>query len=409
MSAQKRKNMLRGFGLVAILLAITVVFVAPNFSSRNEDASGAIGAVQKHRQPQIQSTDVVLGDEQVKKDQQVAYVDFLNDAAALQAISASLASEAQSVDSRSRMEAASKSLEARKNDLQARALAHAEAAAMEAKSLGIADISLEARDVDSMAARVRNAADSLEAKKIGHRRLESAEAEVAAFAARIGSEAQSLDAAQRLESAFKADAAGARIRARAEYLAAIAKEAKSLDAASRSLADLQAKSLAAKSLDAKSLAAVSRDLASEAQALEARALVGMKRNLDSHSESLEALGRMDAQLVAARGSLEARNLASAEQELNSVSRMVKGHAADLQQRSSVDMRSQLEAARAHLDSRNVSAQSLAAFSTHFGALSQSVENKSALASAMPDSADFAAQVRNLASRAAADLQARDRQ
>src|SRR5687768_7340768 len=101
MSAAKRQRMLLGFGGLAVVLVAVIALVSPNF--RSEDARGAIGAVQKHRAPQIAQSDVVLGDEQTKQDQQVLYGDFLNDAAALQNIGADLASEAQSVEARAQL------------------------------------------------------------------------------------------------------------------------------------------------------------------------------------------------------------------------------------------------------------------------------------------------------------------
>lgn len=403
MSAAKRRNILVVFGGVAVLLAVALFFISPNFRYRNEDASGAIGAVQKHRQPQIQATDVVLGSEQVKKDQQLVYLDFLADAAALSAISADLESEAQSVDARKRLDAAAQSLDARKKDLQVRALDHADSAMVEIRKLGTAEAALEALDLDAVAVRVRNAAEALEAKSVEHRQLESAEAEVASFASRMNNEQLSLDAANRLQNAIDADNVGSRIRAQADYLEAMSRQNKALDAAGRSLAALQAQSL-----DARSFRSVSADLRNEAAALESQALEGMKRNLDSHAAAMDALGRMDAQLNAASNSLDSK-LASSAQELAAMSRIVKGHAAHLQAQSSVEMRSQLQAASVHLDSRRISNKSLAAFSQHLGSLSQSVEHKSALASAMPDSADFAMQVKDLANRATADLQARNRQ
>ncbi len=72
MSAEKRRNALVVFGGVAVVLAVALIFIAPNFPYRSEDASGAIGAVEKHRAPQIKPSDVVLGDEQTKKQQQIA-------------------------------------------------------------------------------------------------------------------------------------------------------------------------------------------------------------------------------------------------------------------------------------------------------------------------------------------------
>src|SRR5438094_2937602 len=86
MSSENRKNVLLGCGaLVVILVAAMLIWPA---SFRKEDASGAIGEVQKHRAPQITKTDVVLGNESVKRQQKVLYADFLADGAKLKALGA---------------------------------------------------------------------------------------------------------------------------------------------------------------------------------------------------------------------------------------------------------------------------------------------------------------------------------
>src|SRR5688572_4766475 len=111
MSADRRKQMLIGFAGLAAVLVGTFIFVSPSY--RPEDASGAIGAVQKHRETQIAQQDVVLGNEQVKEEQQIAYADVLEGSAALQNISADLAIGARSNDARISMAAIDNALDAR--------------------------------------------------------------------------------------------------------------------------------------------------------------------------------------------------------------------------------------------------------------------------------------------------------
>src|SRR5512146_2456789 len=118
MSADKRRNMLYGFAGVVIVLLAVIAYVSPRF--RSEEASGAIGAVQKHRAPQIKQTDVVLGDESLKKEQKILYADFLTDAAALQSISADVAVAARSNEARSRFEAIASLVGTRVADLRQR-------------------------------------------------------------------------------------------------------------------------------------------------------------------------------------------------------------------------------------------------------------------------------------------------
>jgi hypothetical protein len=85
MSSDNRKKVLLGFGALVVILVAAIALWPPNF--RKEDASGAIGEVQKHRAPQIAKNDVVLGNESVKHQQKVLYADFLADGAKLKALS----------------------------------------------------------------------------------------------------------------------------------------------------------------------------------------------------------------------------------------------------------------------------------------------------------------------------------
>jgi hypothetical protein len=85
MSADKRRKILIGFAGLAVVLVVVITYVSPTF--RNENASGAIAPVQKHRAPQIAQGDVVLGSEQVKQAQKIVYGDFLSDAATLRNLS----------------------------------------------------------------------------------------------------------------------------------------------------------------------------------------------------------------------------------------------------------------------------------------------------------------------------------
>src|SRR4029077_8140786 len=87
MSTENKKKVLLGFGAFAVvLIAVLAIWRPPAF--RSEDASGSIGAVQKHHAPQITPQDVVLGNETTKHEQQIRYADFLSDATRLQALSA---------------------------------------------------------------------------------------------------------------------------------------------------------------------------------------------------------------------------------------------------------------------------------------------------------------------------------
>ncbi len=84
MSSENRYKVLLGFGALAVIVIVAIVLWPPNF--RKEDASGAIGQVQKHRAPQITQKDVILGSEAVRHRQKIRYQDFLADASKLKAI-----------------------------------------------------------------------------------------------------------------------------------------------------------------------------------------------------------------------------------------------------------------------------------------------------------------------------------
>ena len=76
-----------GFGALIAVVIVAIALWPTNF--RKEDASGAIGAVQKHRAPQITQKDVILGDESFKHQQKVLYADFVADAEKLRAMAES--------------------------------------------------------------------------------------------------------------------------------------------------------------------------------------------------------------------------------------------------------------------------------------------------------------------------------
>jgi len=87
MSSPNRSKALLGFGAIVAVAIVAILFWPSNVTK--EDASGAIGAVQKHHAPQITQQDVVLGGESVKRQQQLLSTDYLADAAKLRSFSAS--------------------------------------------------------------------------------------------------------------------------------------------------------------------------------------------------------------------------------------------------------------------------------------------------------------------------------
>lgn len=397
MSARRRKNILVAFGGVAIVLAVAVAYL-PNFPYRTEDASGAIGAVRKHRAPQIQQSDVVLGDEQTKQDQQILYGDFLADAAALQNFGADLAADTQSVEARATM--AVRNLEVRRADIAARYSAAAKAALDAMQHLG-AEEQLGKAAFQDLAARANNAQlaardmqtlsasfDAMIAPCCGKslKAVADLEAELAAYSleARKGATLEARAFADRLNSAIDSQELGARLRAHVAYLDAMSKQAMSLEAAHRSLQ--------ARNLDARSLQAVSRDFMRQADQLEARARLGMESALAAHAGEIDVLAKisryaLDArQALDARKTLDARSL-QARNNLQAFNTDLQARSRDLQARNAVGVRAQLAAIDQHMEARS------------------NLGRRANLA-AMSDSQNLAAFARDLAARS--DLQARQR-
>lgn len=386
MSAAKRQKMLFGFGAVAVVLIAAIAFVSPNF--RSEDARGAIGAVEKHRAPQIAESDVVLGDEQTKQEHQVVYGALLADAAALQNIAADMASQSQSVEARAQV--AARSLDARYNDLRMRYQQYAKSALAAMEELGVAeqignadfqDLSnrvnadLESADMEGLAVRFASMADQAAARS--NLANVSAQLESFGWGESLASAAPDVSV---LENAFEADNLGVRLRARAESLEAMAKEAKAVESASEALE--------AKSLDARALASLSADLLEHAEALEAQAMENMEANLASEAATVEALGRMRQTINAATQSLEskaadldARAVQAARASLASFRNDLESRYNDLRMRSALAMREQLAAVSSHMEARSA------------------VSNRANLASAMGDAQGLAQRARDLAARA----------
>ncbi len=86
-SNPNRNKFLLGFSAVVAVLIVAFFMWPANV--QKEDASGSIGAVQKHHAPQITQQDVILGGEPMKEQQRLLYKDFQADAGKLRAIGSS--------------------------------------------------------------------------------------------------------------------------------------------------------------------------------------------------------------------------------------------------------------------------------------------------------------------------------
>lgn len=353
MSADRRKQILIGFAALAVILVAVVAVVSPRFKS--EDAMGAIGAVQKHRAPQITQKDVVLGDEQTKKQQQLAYADFLSDAAALQAISANI-STASRAESANRIAASAADLRARYLAAARDQVADIEAIAAKNQlgrfSLEIDGVSIGAvsqlrdQDVAGLNARLGAELQTLDAA-LRSKDLRAVEADVAALGAMI--EQRKLEAAA--ATLAQASAAvvdqrtqqAAMVRQRANYLNAVSNELGALMRAEEALSA----GVRARSEEQMELGRAAQVLNDEATALAHGAVVNMKDQLAAETFAVDSFGRMasavqNAVSAAARANTyNAASLAAFRNEAGNFVREVTSLGAIAESRAKFDMRGQV--------------------------------------------------------------------
>ena len=391
MSAQKRRNVLVIFGVVAIALIGAVVYVAPNF--RTEDASGAIGAVEKHRAPQVAKSDVVLGSEAVKQQQQVVYADFLNDAAKLHNVGAKLNVKALSAED---AQLAVQSLQQMNAELANRYLESAEAALAAASALDNkhalanmdeAALANKAKLGNEAMAELANqflaAANSLASKDaLANKGLES-------FDAALANKDQ-LASVAALNNAIEAEQLANKLRVHAEYLAVAAAESKALDNA---IAQLEAASLESQSLN------VAKGLEMAAAELESHAIDNMQDFLANEEAFLASVAAVENKLKMAAA------LDSRKQNLGAAYAEMQNRSAELANQAELAVQSQLAMAAEYLSNRSqlgveaANRSSLESFSAQLDQMSEAMANKARLGNALPNASKLALQAEQLANRA----------
>jgi len=317
MSSPNRTRLLLGFSAVVAVLIVAIVLWPANV--RKEDAAGAIGAVQKHRAPQITQQDVVLGNESVKHQQKVLYTDFLADAAKLRAMAASRDVAAARVFSR---------------EVQNRYFTEARAALAEAEvasrtSASQAELQSEIQDLNS---RLSNRSELSEAdmqslnSRLAHiselaqqesamSRLQEADSEMANLASRLSSmnlENEAQAASKTLadvEALLSRSSANISLADEVQYLGMMEME-------SRVLAESDAAALSSRlSEAAEQLAARAQKNIDEAAALQSE----MAARLNSMDEALERASRIVGSRAGIAGSASemlSRNIASLSQRLH---------------------------------------------------------------------------------------------
>ena len=391
-----KKNVLLVFGALAVVLVAVFVIWRPP-ALRTEDASGAIGAVQKHHQTQITPQDVVLGDEQAKVEQNVEFGDQLNDAAKLQSISAEFGAIAASKADASRANAAAKNLGDIDAELQARYARYASSFVTAAQRIAarsadaklqadIADLGtklntkLNANDMDAMNARMglivvicskldaRGAAEAKVAEAMSALQSRSPEA-----ASKINAAADSLDSRN----------AGASLDSIHAALESITMESKAINAAQSRLL--------AKSADSKVYDSISSGLAQNAVELETRGLNNLAARLGRQVDLGIKLAAIDAQLNAKSASI---NMASAA-----------ANRSDNISAAASRLEASLAGAKADYAAKSASMINLASASLDARMDARSAENRNAYNRALAGARDLAARP-EIAARLDAKVQSR---
>lgn len=328
MSTENRNKVLLGFGALVAVVIVAIALWPANF--RKEDASGAIGAVQKHRAPQITQKDVILGDENVRHQQKVLYADFLADATNLRAMAAShnysaateLANElrtryaaeadaalAEATEMASRVSADREKLQTDIAEMQSRLAAHkTELSSEDMKELNtklaLIIVVCQKEMAARSASRILNDADrefAAASKQLETAKLEN---EFAAASKRIA------DA----EALMSRPVASISLADEAAYLNAIQVEMKvAADAENLAVRQLADEQMASR-------------LNAEAEQLEAKALSNIKANAETTSEMAARLNSIDEAIAQASRQLGgidwsgnrailSKNLAAARQTL----------------------------------------------------------------------------------------------
>lgn len=390
MSQNNRRALFIGIGSIAAAVLVVAIFVAPHFPP--EKASGAIGVVQKHRAEQITAKDVILGDEKTRREQNIVFADYLNDATKLQSISVDLAamSMASTDQTAANLQNIQQQLAGHRAQLQNRYsenMTAALAAASEALNSLQATIKAEQlagmrSELDSLGAALRarqtlnhqdmaafnsrysEVAEQLQSR-LAARSMTNNRAQLAAVTADLQSRnvetATALNAVSRLQAidrdlAARSDLASA-ITNEQQYLGSVAREAETLASASESLEALAANNRLAARDSAQQLGHVVADLASRSRELELAAVTNMNNRMQAESAMAADLAQMSQMLAAtqrdlASRSMEASTLASIEREVANLNSRLQSRSSELESALSASMHAELASCASYLQARN---------------------------------------------------------
>lgn len=432
---QKRRNFLLVFGALAVIAVGAAIYWSGNYPP--QQASGAIGAVKKHREAQVTASDVVLGGEGAKRHNKILFADYLKDATTLRSISTQLGSFSQG--NRDQMQNMVAELQSQQHDVQSRYLE-----SMKETLNGITQLlnHSELANKDQLQASVNAlesaiaSRDQLNATEMANfntqlgqvvSQLESAGGELLGggtygyncggcygnMVQNLGSMQSSLGskdlvgATAALESAAKDLASREQLGAtfslenHQEYLGAIALESQVLGNAIQQLGSLS------QTANRDQFNNVANELGSAVGKLESFALENMQADLASQNQLAAHLASFDKmvgsmQQLASRPGLDSHTLASFNQALGTFSQALQSREAQFEAFAQGSMQAELGAISSYLGSRELGSRdtNLGSFQTYLGNLSQSLQNANTLGNMELSSRDqLASQARDLANKA----------
>lgn len=339
MDGSRKRLVFLSLAAVVAVIAGAIAIWSPQVPPA--EATGAIGAVEKHRSVQIGAQDVVLADEAVMTESRIVFADYLKDATTLQNIGANLGSMV--AYNRDSLVAANAALENHVSELQSRlnsrmadTLNAVQAAVENRANLGAAvaelnsiESSLAAKpnlqQMGELNSRLNNVVNELQSKgelAAAPALFAKLENELAAAAELAQKDALQASAALEAISAELQNKAmlGASLQNQMEYLASGLRQAAALE-------NVQAELNAAMQLGAQDAALQSRlaaavtELGAQAAQLESHAAENLQSRLNAHVEMNNRLNAMDAMLgsrFANRANLGAQALANVDASLASM-------------------------------------------------------------------------------------------
>jgi hypothetical protein len=440
MDNQKRRNFLIVFGVLAAIAAGAAVYWSGNYPP--QQASGAIGAVRKHREAQVAASDVVLGGEEAKRHNKILFADYLKDATALRSITAQLGSISQG--SRDQIQNMVAELQSQQQDVQSRYLEsmketlngitqllnHTELANEDQLRASLHTLEsriasreqLNAVEMANLNTELGQVVSQLESaggellgggtygyncggcygnmvQNLGSMQASLGSKDLVAATAALESAAKDLGSREQIGMAFS-------LENHQEYLGAIALESQTLSNAIEHLGSLS------QTASREQLENIATELGSTVAKLESSALGNMQADLASQNQLASHLASFDKmvgsmQQLGHMPGLDSHVLESFNQALGSFSQALQSRETQFEAFAQGSMQAELGAISAYLGSHEMGNRdlgsrdtNLGSFQTYLGNLSQSLQNANTLGNMELNSRDqLASQARDLANKA----------